>query len=105
MDKARFKMIDEAFTCEVCKTKVKPLGYTARNHCPNCLCSKHVDNNPGDRSSDCHGISRPVAIDPDPKSEYKIVHQCEKCGRTKRNKIVEDDNMDLIIKIMSNPKF
>ena len=47
MEKAKkFTMKDENFICEVCGSDVKKLGYTARDHCPNCLCSKHVDINP-----------------------------------------------------------
>lgn len=46
---AKFTMIDEDFTCDVCGSFVKALGYTARDHCPNCLCSKHVDINPPER--------------------------------------------------------
>ena len=103
MDNARFTMIDEDFNCEVCNFKVKALGYTARDHCPNCLSSKHLDNNPGDRANECHGILKPVAIDPDSKNEYKIVYICDKCGVTKRNKKAKDDNMELIIQIMSKP--
>jgi len=45
----KFHMIDEDFTCENCNEEVKALGYTARDHCPYCLYSKHVDKNPGDR--------------------------------------------------------
>ena len=35
--------------------KVEPLGYTSRNHCPFCLWSLHVDENPGDRACECGG--------------------------------------------------
>ena len=42
----KFTMIDESFTCEICNKLVEPLGYTARDHCPYCLYSKHVDINP-----------------------------------------------------------
>ena len=45
----KFNMIDEEFICENCLNKVQKLGYTARDHCPFCLYSKHVDINPGDR--------------------------------------------------------
>lgn len=99
----RFTMKDENFICEVCRKQVNKLGYTARDHCPYCLCSKHVDHFPGDRSCSCHGILRPVAIDPGKKGTYKIVYQCEKCGMIKRNKTAKDDNMDLIVQIMSHP--
>lgn len=102
--KARFTMIDESFICDVCGEKVGPLGYTARDHCPKCLCSKHVDVNPGDRACECQGILEPVAIDKGKKGDYKIVYVCNKCGAIKRNKMAKDDNVDLIIKIMSNPK-
>lgn len=56
-------MIDEDFICEVCKKEVKSLGYTARDHCPYCLSSKHVDINPGDRKCTCNGILKPIAIE------------------------------------------
>lgn len=102
MDKSKFTMIDEAFKCVVCDEEVKPLGYTSRDHCPKCLCSFHVDNNPGDRNNDCHGILTPIAIEAGKKDEYKIVYICDKCGIKKRNKTALDDNMDLIIKIMSD---
>ena len=87
----RFTMKDENFICEVCGKQVNKLGYTARDHFP------------GDRSCSCHGILRPVAIDPGKKGTYKIVYQCEKCGMIKRNKTAKDDNMDLIVQIMSHP--
>ena len=37
-------------------------GSDHRNHCPNCLSSLHVDEEPGDRASDCGGIMEPVAV-------------------------------------------
>ena len=97
-------MIDEDFVCEICKTRVEALGYTARDHCPFCLSSKHVDNNPGDRSSTCLGVLEPYAIENGKKGGYKIVYKCKTCGMIKRNVMAKDDNMDLIIKIMSNPQ-
>ena len=39
----KFNMIDEDFICENCGNKVKKLGYTARDHCPYCLYSKHLE--------------------------------------------------------------
>lgn len=102
-DTARFTMIDEAFECEICHEQVTTLGYTARDHCPGCLCSKHVDNNPGDRANKCHGILRPIAIEPGKKDTYKIVYLCDCCGAVKKNKAAQDDNFELILDIMSNP--
>lgn len=99
----RFKMLDESFICDVCGKKIEPLGYTARDHCPYCLSSKHLDINPGDRLSECHGILEPIGIENAKKGKYKIVYKCNKCGATKRNIMAYDDNMDLVIKIMANP--
>lgn len=99
----RFKMVDEKFICEVCNKNVSALGYTARDHCPYCLSSKHVDINPGDRAAICHGILEPIGIENAKKGQYKIVYKCNKCGEVKRNIMAHDDNMDLIIKIMANP--
>ena len=81
-----------------------PLGYTSRNHCPFCLCSLHVDINPGDRANDCGGILRPIRTEPDPKKGYVIIHRCDRCGAVVRNKAaheakVQPDDMDLLIRL------
>jgi DNA-directed RNA polymerase subunit RPC12/RpoP len=103
MENKRFKKNDEGFICKNCGREVLPLGYTSRNHCPFCLCSLHVDINPGDRANDCHGILRPIQTLPDPKKGYVIIHRCEKCGQTVRNKAALDgdqaDDNDLLIKL------
>ncbi|MDD4188039.1 MAG: RNHCP domain-containing protein [Bacilli bacterium] len=103
MDKPKFTMMDDGFICEVCKKEVKSLEYSARNHCPYCLSSKHVDNNPGDRESICHGILNPIGIEKSKKSDYKIIFKCDKCGEYKKNIMALDDNMDLIIELSSSP--
>lgn len=100
---AKFTMKDENFICRQCGFSVKKLGYTARDHCPKCLTSIHIDNNPGDRACDCLGTLKPIAIELGKKDTYKIVYICEKCNVIKRNKAAIDDDMELIIKIMSNP--
>lgn len=102
-DVAKFTMIDENFICDVCGEPVEKLGYTARDHCPHCLCSKHVDVNPGDRACDCHGVLEPVGIEPWKKDTYKIVYKCNSCGMVKRNIAAIDDNYDKILEIMANP--
>jgi len=102
MENKRFTMIDEAFVCNNCGFMVEPLNYTARDHCPKCLYSIHIDNNPGDRACECKGALIPVGIKM--KSlEYKIVYKCQKCGQRKINKAANDDNNDLIIKLSSKP--
>ena len=79
------------------------LGYSCRNHCPKCLCSKHVDILPGDRAESCHGLLQPIGIEINSKKGYVIVQKCEKCGAIRKNVSAKDDNMNLIIKLSSNP--
>ncbi len=102
-DTAKFTMKDENFICEVCGKEVTKLGYTARDHCPYCLRSKHVDINPGDRACSCYGILEPIAIESAKKDKYKIVYVCSKCGMVKRNIMARDDNYDKVLEIMANP--
>ncbi len=99
----KFFMIDEPFECMVCHKQVAKLNYSARDHCPYCLCSIHVDNNPGDRANECHGILKPIGIDKY-KDTYKIVYQCSKCGTVKRNILAKDDDFDKVIAIMKDVK-
>jgi DNA-directed RNA polymerase subunit RPC12/RpoP len=94
----KFTMIDEEFICENCHKNVSKLNYTARDHCPYCLCSKHVDINPGDRMNKCLGILKPIGIEKF-KNSYKIIYRCEKCKKNHKNIMANDDNMDLIIEL------
>ena len=98
-----FIEIDEPFKCEVCGANVLPLGYTCRDHCPECLCSKHVDKEPGDRAENCKGILRPIGLENNSKKGFVIIYKCKKCGKTRKNIVAKDDNMALIIKLSSNP--
>lgn len=94
----KFNMIDEEFICENCKKKVPKLKYTARDHCPNCLYSKHVDINPGDRANNCQGMLKPIDIEKY-KNTYKIIYKCLKCDQNHKNIIAKDDNFDKIIEL------
>lgn len=91
-------MIDENFICENCGKDVKKLKYTARDHCPYCLYSKHVDINPGDRKNDCEGLLEPIGVEKF-KNTYKLIYKCNKCNELHKNIIATDDNMDLIINL------
>ena len=94
----KFNMIDENFICENCGMKVTKLGYTARDHCPYCLYSKHLDINPGDRENKCLGLMKPVGIEKF-KNSYKIIYNCIRCHQAHKNIMANDDNFDLIIKL------
>ena len=94
----KFTMRDEVFICENCGKEVDTLKYTARDHCPYCLYSKHVDINPGDRLNGCLGLLKPISIEKF-KNTYKIIYKCTKCNQLHKNIIANDDNMDLIIEL------
>ena len=94
-------MIDEKFICENCGKEVPKLEYSARDHCPYCLYSKHVDINPGDRANPCKGLLKPIDIEKF-KDTYKIMYKCETCGDLHKNIIAIDDDMNEIIRISSN---
>ena len=97
----KFNMIDESFICENCGKEVTRLGYTARDHCPFCLYSKHLDINPGDRENTCKGLMRPIGIEKF-KNSYKIIYSCDKCHELHKNIMANDDNFDLIISLSKN---
>lgn len=94
----RFSMKDEEFICENCGLNVSKLSYTARDHCPYCLYSKHVDINPGDRLNECHGLLKPIGIEKY-KNTYKIIYKCCKCNQLHKNIMANDDDFDKIINL------
>jgi len=89
-----FIMRNEDFICENCGKKVSkhPEG-SARNHCPFCLHSKHLDESfPWDRASNCLGIMFPSWIDYKKNKGYMIEHTCKRCGKKITNKLAPDDD-------------
>jgi len=96
-----FSKNDNNFRCVNCGNMVEKLGYTSRDHCNNCLCSLHVDINPGDRANTCCGLLKPIGIDISSQKGYVIVYKCEKCGKTHRNKAATDDNIETIFSVMN----
>lgn len=94
----KFIMRDEEFTCENCHKNVNRLNYTARDHCPYCLYSKHVDITPGDRLNECKGLLEPVSIEKF-KDTYKIVYKCKKCKQIHKNIMARDDDYNKIIEL------
>lgn len=89
-----FKMINESFSCENCGKNIeKHPEWSARNHCPFCLHSKHMDLNfPWDRKSECLGLMVPIDIDYKKNKWWMIKHKCNKCGKEILNKVAPDDN-------------
>ncbi len=100
----RFQKNDSAFICAHCGAEVEPLGYSSRNHCPVCLWSLHLDENPGARAAACGGQMRPIRVETDPRKGYVIVHRCEKCGAIRRCRAaheakVQPDDINLLIRL------
>ncbi len=104
MQQKRFSKNDDGFVCQNCGHHVAPLGYSSRNHCPRCLCSLHVDENPGDRACECRGIMDPIRVETDPRKGYIVVHKCRACGAVKRNRAAhtatdDPDDLSLLIRL------
>lgn len=100
-----FVMINDDFECENCHKKITkhPTG-SARNHCPYCLYSKHLDKDfPWDRASLCLWLMEPIWVDYRKNKWNMIVHKCTKCSKEIVNKIAPDDDfLNFIKKLNSN---
>ena len=101
---ARFTDRNEGFICEHCGKKVLPSKSSCRNHCPYCLYSKHVDNMPGDRASECQGMMKPIGYELSSKKGIVLIFKCEKCGVIKKNisaykDPIASDDYDLILSL------
>ena len=101
---------NETFICKVCGKPVVPTGAGSdhRNHCPYCLSSQHLDNEPGDRAAGCGGVMEPIAVWVRKKGgEWAIIHRCKVCGALSSNRIAADDNpkalMSLSLNLLSSP--
>lgn len=88
----------EDFTCENCGFFVIGDGYT--NHCPECLYSKHVDIQPGDRAQECRGLMKPIELSGS-TNNIVITHMCQFCGFKRNNKLQKGDNMESIVKLIN----
>ena len=96
----KFTVINESFVCENCGTENYPAEKTCRNHCVNCLFSKHVDEFPGDRSATCHGAYVPQSVEFKGAEMKSIIFKCARCGKTGKNKIASDDNRESLYGLM-----
>jgi hypothetical protein len=94
----KFQRRIEKFVCDNCGTKISGNGYT--DHCFNCLWGKHVDVNPGDRVANCRGMMKPIAVVLD-HGENVIKYKCEKCGYEFKVKKAEDDNFEIVMKLIN----
>lgn len=96
-----FEKNDNSFVCRVCGKNIPPLRYSSRDHCTKCLCSIHVDINPGDRANSCLGTLIPIDVEVNNKKGYIIKYKCQKCGQVHNNKTAEDDIFSSVLKVMN----
>ncbi|GAB3206775.1 hypothetical protein GCM10027294_10500 [Marinactinospora endophytica] len=79
-------------------------GTAHRNHCPNCLWSRHLDDRvPGDRASQCHARMEPLSIAVRGDGEWVIIHRCTGCDVLSGNRAAGDDNPLSLIRIAVRP--
>lgn len=78
-------------------------GTAHRNHCPNCLWSRHVDDSPGDRAALCGSSMEPIAITVRGDGEWVLVHRCAGCDTVHLNRTAGDDNPLLLVRIAVGP--
>lgn len=96
---------NQTFICTHCGTTIIPIksGGSHRNHCPNCLWSRHLDLIKGDRRSGCKGDMEPIGIWARLHKEWSIIHRCNKCGFIKSNRIASDDNETILLTLAMKP--
>jgi RNHCP domain len=78
-------------------------GTAHRNHCPNCLWSRHVDQFPGDRKASCQAAMEPVAVAVRPDGEWALIHRCTGCATLRENRIAGDDNVMVLMSVAARP--
>ena len=95
----------DAFICKVCGWPVVSAGAGSshRNHCPNCLSSIHLDNEPGDRRSECHGRMDPIGVWVRKNGEWAVIHRCRCCGKICSNRTAADDNPMKLMALAMRP--
>ena len=94
------------FRCRHCGLDVSTAapGTAHRNHCPNCLWSRHVDDDtPGDRGADCGSLMEPFAVAVRRDGEWVLVHRCTGCDALNLNRTAGDDNPLLLLRLVVRP--
>jgi hypothetical protein len=111
MRSPRMRQQPSSFRCGHCRLDVSTaaVGTAHRNHCPNCLWSRHVDESPGDRAAECGSLMEPVAIAVRGGGEWVLVHRCSGCDVVRLNRSAGDDNplmlMRLAVRPLAQPPF
>jgi hypothetical protein len=94
------------FRCGNCRLDVsyRAPGTAHRNHCPNCLWSRHLDDDrPGDRAAECGSLMEPIAITVRGDGEWVLVHRCGGCDELHLNRTAADDNPLILLRVAVRP--
>jgi hypothetical protein len=97
---------ERSFRCGHCRLDVPTdaLGTAHRNHCPNCLWSRHLDERtPGDRASECCSLMEPIGITVRGSGEWVVVHRCTGCEEVNLNRSAGDDNPLALLRLAVLP--
>src|SRR5207249_9657649 len=89
-----------SFRCRHCglDVSIQAVGTAHRNHCPNCLSSRHLDDDaPGDRAADCGSLMEPIAISVRATGEWVLVHRCGGGDTLHLNRTAGDDNPPVLL--------
>jgi uncharacterized protein YcbX len=95
-----------SFRCGHCRLDVpeQAPGTAHRNHCPNCLWSRHVDDDtPGDRAADCGSLMEAIAVTVRGDGEWVLVHRCAGCDEIHLNRTAGDDNPLALLRLAVRP--
>jgi hypothetical protein len=95
-----------SFRCGHCRLDVSfdAPGTAHRNHCPNCLWSRHLDDDtPGDRKADCGSLMEAIGITVRRGGEWVIVHRCAGCDEVHLNRTAGDDNPLMLLRLAVLP--
>ena len=105
-DRRRARGRADTFRCASCRLDVSldAPGTSHRNHCPNCLTSRHVDlRRPGDRAAECGARMEPIAVAVRGDGEWVLVHRCTGCDALSANRTAGDDNPLLLVRTAVRP--
>lgn len=68
-----------------------------------------MDEEPGDRASECRGAMEPITVWVRPGGDWAIIHRCRTCGELHSNRVAGDDNelalVALAVRAISQPPF
>ncbi len=95
-----------SFRCGHCGLDVAThaVGTAHRNHCPNCLWSRHLDDgSPGDRAAMCRSLMEPIAISVRGDGEWVLIHRCTGCDALRPNRAAGDDNPLVLLRLAVRP--